>query len=78
MGRDDRSRSVVRGGWVLSMDPGEPAPRRRRRDRADGSIAAVGPADEPVAARPGAEVIGDGHGIVMPGLSTRTPTSARA
>ncbi|MBS1888626.1 MAG: amidohydrolase family protein [Actinobacteria bacterium] len=35
---------------------------------ADGSIATVGPAAELLAAHPEAEVVGDGNGIVMPGM----------
>jgi len=61
--------AVVRGAWVLTMDPELGAVRDGAVAlAADGSIAAVGPAAELVAAAPGAEVVGDGHGIVMPGL----------
>lgn len=61
--------TIVRGAWVLAMAPG----RELVRDGAvaiapDGAIDAVGPYEELAAARPGAEVVGDGKGVVMPGL----------
>ena len=60
---------LVRGAWMLGMAPGGEA----LRDGAvaigdDGAIAAVGPANELAARFPDAEVVGDGAGIVMPGL----------
>jgi 5-methylthioadenosine/S-adenosylhomocysteine deaminase len=61
--------AVVRGAWVLSMDAGIGALRDGAvAIAADGSIAAVGPAGELHAANPGAELVGDGNGIVLPGL----------
>lgn len=60
--------TIVRGAWVLAMDPA----RELVRDGAvafssDGEILAVGPHEEVVAAHPGAAVVGDGAGIVAPG-----------
>ena len=60
---------LVRGAWVLAMAPG----REALRDGAvaigdDGAVAAVGPGDELAARFPEAEVVGDGAGIVLPGL----------
>ncbi len=61
--------ALVRGAWVLAMAPD----RELIRDGAvllgsDGAIAAVGPAAELAAANPEADLIGDEHGIVLPGL----------
>ncbi len=62
--------TIVQGSWVLAMAPGEDA---ALRDAAvaiadDGAIADVGPAGRLLAAHPGAEVVGDGYGIVLPGF----------
>jgi 5-methylthioadenosine/S-adenosylhomocysteine deaminase len=58
---------VVRGGHVLTMGPAG--------DLTDGAVAfaggqvlEVGPFAEIVAGHPEAEVVGDGHGVVLPGL----------
>ena len=60
--------SIVRGNWVLTMGP-----RGALRNAAvvfdgEGRIMEVGAADEVIAANPGAEVFGDGNGIVIPGF----------
>lgn len=60
---------LVRGAWVLAMAPGA----ELVRDGAvaitdDGAVAAVGPAAGLAARFPEAEAVGDGNGIVMPGL----------
>jgi cytosine/adenosine deaminase-related metal-dependent hydrolase len=61
--------TVVRGAWVLTMDPTlGPIRDAAVAIAADGSIAAAGPFGEVSAAHPGAEVVGDGNGIVLPGL----------
>lgn len=61
--------TIVRGAWALTMaSPGEALRDAAVAIAADGSIAAVGPAPELLAANPGAAVAGDGEGIVMPGL----------
>lgn len=62
------SATIVRGAWVLAMQPG----RELVRDGAvafdgAGEILAVGSYDEVAAAHPGAAVVGDGAGIVAPG-----------
>ncbi|MDO8213213.1 amidohydrolase [Conexibacter sp. CPCC 206217] len=62
-------RTVVRGAWVLAMDPA----CELVRDGAvafgeDGAIAAVGPWERLRAQFPGAAVVGDGNGIVLPGF----------
>ena len=58
---------VVRGGHMLTMGPAG--------DLADGAVAfaggqvlQVGPFAEVVAGNPEAEVVGNGHGVVLPGL----------
>lgn len=63
------AQTLVRGAWVLAMTPGA----ELIRDGAvvlteDGAIASVGGAEELAAAHPEAEVVGDGNGIVMPGM----------
>jgi 5-methylthioadenosine/S-adenosylhomocysteine deaminase len=63
------SSTLVRGAWVLAMAPD----RELFRDGAvligpDGAIAEVGGAAELGAANPDAEVVGDQHGVVLPGL----------
>jgi cytosine/adenosine deaminase-related metal-dependent hydrolase len=59
--------ALVRAAWVLTMGP-----RGEVRDGAvhvrDGAVAAVGPYAELRAALPAVEVVGDGTGIVAPGL----------
>jgi 5-methylthioadenosine/S-adenosylhomocysteine deaminase len=59
--------TVVRGGHVLTMGPAG--------DLAGGAVAfagdevvAVGPFDQVQARFPDAEVVGDDHGVVLPGL----------
>lgn len=59
---------LVRGAWVLTMGP-----EGAIRDGAvafdeTGAITATGSAEELLAANPGAEVVGDGNGIVLPGF----------
>ncbi|MDO8189351.1 amidohydrolase [Conexibacter sp. JD483] len=61
--------TVVRGAWLLAMDPA----RELLRDGAvafgsDGAIAAVGPWPELQARFPAAAVVGDGNGLVLPGF----------
>jgi 5-methylthioadenosine/S-adenosylhomocysteine deaminase len=61
--------TLVRGAWVLTLDgnrQAEPVAAVAIAD--DGSIAAVGAFGELEARWPDACVVGDGHGIVMPGL----------
>ncbi|MEY3020344.1 MAG: hypothetical protein RLZZ272_1328 [Actinomycetota bacterium] len=62
-----RDEVVVRGAWVLTCGPDG-----RVRDGAvhlrDGAIVAVGPADEVRRGAPGVREVGDGSGIVLPGL----------
>lgn len=61
--------TLVRGAWVMTMAP----EAELIRDgavviSAEGSIAAADEFERLSAAHPGAEVVGDGNGIVMPGL----------
>ncbi len=64
-----RAPAVVRGAWVLTMDHELDALRDAAVAIAsDGSIAAVGAATEVTAAYPDAETVGNGEGIVMPGM----------
>jgi 5-methylthioadenosine/S-adenosylhomocysteine deaminase len=59
--------TVVRGGHVLTMGPaGDLAGGAVAF--ADGEILAVGPFDEVAARFPDAKVVGDDHGVVLPGL----------
>jgi len=61
--------TLVRGAWVLAFAPGAEAVRDAAvHIGSDGSIAGVGPAAELMARHPDAEVVGDGNGVVMPGL----------
>ncbi|HEY7256395.1 MAG TPA: amidohydrolase [Solirubrobacterales bacterium] len=61
--------TVVRGAWALTMDPAlGPVRDGAVAIGSDGSILDVGPAEAIVAADPEAEVVGDGNGIVLPGL----------
>lgn len=60
--------TIVRGAWVLTMGP-----LGALRDAAvafdeSGSITGVGPAANLLAVNPGATVVGDGNGIVLPGF----------
>ncbi len=60
--------TVVRGAWVLTMGPAGAI-----RDGAvmignDGSILEVGSFEQVTANHAGAEVVGDGNGVVMPGF----------
>jgi 5-methylthioadenosine/S-adenosylhomocysteine deaminase len=59
--------TVVRGGHVLTMGPDGDLPDGAVAFR-DGQILAVGPAAEVTGRFPGAEVVGDEWGVVMPGL----------
>ena len=62
-----KAATVVRGGHVLSMGPaGDLAGGAVAF--ADGEILAVGPFGEVDARFPDAEVVGDDHGVVLPGL----------
>lgn len=67
MSLPDRQRALVRGGWVLTMGPAE-----ELRDGAvhieDGAIVAVGPYPELRSLHPEVTVVGDGTGVVIPGL----------
>jgi cytosine/adenosine deaminase-related metal-dependent hydrolase len=61
--------TLVRGAWVLAMDPAQ----ELVRDGAvafdgDGAIAAVGPWAQLRERFPAAEVVGDGNGLVLPGF----------
>lgn len=61
--------TLVRGAWAITMAPGAELVRDGAVVIAgSGSIAAVGSTPELVAAFPDAEVVGDGNGIVMPGM----------
>ncbi len=62
------SDTVVRGAWALTMGPGGAIRNGAVAFDADGAITAVGEAEELIASRPGAEVVGDGNGIVLPGF----------
>ncbi|MCB0828096.1 MAG: amidohydrolase family protein [Solirubrobacterales bacterium] len=60
--------TIVRGAWLLTMGP-----QGAIRDGAvafdrDGAITAVGDPAELIATNPGAELVGDGNGVVLPGL----------
>ena len=60
--------TIVRGAWVLTMGP-----QGALRDAAvsfdeSGRLLAVGPAADLLAVNPGATVVGDGNGIVLPGF----------
>lgn len=64
-----RDKTLIRGAWVLTMEPGA----ETIRDGAvvigeDGAIAAVGDAAQLATEHPDAEVVGDGDGIVLPGF----------
>lgn len=68
-GAAKREETLVRGAWVLAMSSGADA----LRDggvllSADGEVLAVGGAEELAAKNPGAVVVGDGNGVVMPGM----------
>ena len=58
---------IVRGNWVLTMGPRGALRNAAVAFDAEGRIVGVGPADEVIAANQGAEVSGDGNGIVIPG-----------
>ena len=61
--------TIIRGAWVLAMAPGAELVRDGGVLIADdGSIAAVDVFDKLAAANPQAEIVGDGNGVVMPGL----------
>jgi 5-methylthioadenosine/S-adenosylhomocysteine deaminase len=66
----DPPNTIVRGAWALTMDPSlGPIRDGAVALGADGSILGVGPAEELIgAAGSDAEIVGDGNGIVMPGL----------
>ena len=59
---------IVRGNWVLTMGPRGALRNAAVAFDAEGRIVGVGPADEVIAANQGAEVSGDGNGIVIPGF----------
>ncbi len=59
---------LVRGAWVLTMEPGAGAIRDGAVLFEGGEVAASGAHAELAAAHPDAEVVGDGNGIVMPGM----------
>lgn len=61
--------TIVRGAWVMAMAPGAELVRDGGvMFSGDGSISAVGPYRALAHANPEARVVGDGNGIVMPGL----------
>ncbi|MCD6727757.1 MAG: amidohydrolase family protein [Solirubrobacteraceae bacterium] len=60
--------TLVRGAWVLAMAPGAEAIPDGAVLFDDGAVDAVGPFEELRAAHPAVEVVGDGHGIVLPGF----------
>jgi cytosine/adenosine deaminase-related metal-dependent hydrolase len=61
--------TVVRGAWALTMDPGlGPVRDAAVAITADGGIAEVGDAATVVPRHPRAETVGDGNGILLPGL----------
>lgn len=65
----DSARTLVRGAWVITMDGGDDLVRDGAvAIAADGSILAVGDFESLSASHPTAEVVGDGNGIVMPGM----------
>ncbi len=69
MSGNGRGETLVRGAWVLTMDPVAGAIRDGAVVlAADGSIDSVGVAEQLVPAHAEAEVLGDGMGIVLPGL----------
>ncbi|MCB0830886.1 MAG: amidohydrolase family protein, partial [Solirubrobacterales bacterium] len=62
------SGTIVRGAWALTMGPGGAIREGAVAFDGDGRITAVGKAVELAAADPGATVVGDGNGIVLPGF----------
>ncbi|HNC94075.1 MAG TPA: hypothetical protein PLJ64_11110, partial [Solirubrobacterales bacterium] len=60
--------TIVRGAWALTMGPAGAIREGAVAFDGDGAISAVGPADQLIAADPGAELVGDGNGIVLPGF----------
>ncbi len=60
--------TIVRGAWALTMGPGGAIREGAVAFDGSGAITAVGKAEELIAANPGAEVVGDGNGIVLPGF----------
>lgn len=61
--------TLVRGAWMLTMSPGAGAVRDGGvLLSTDGEILAVGGAEELAAEHPEADAVGDGNGIVMPGM----------
>lgn len=61
--------TIVRGAWLLAMAPDSAAIRDGAVALDDGgAVAEVGPFDAVRDAHPGATVVGDGTGIVMPGM----------
>jgi len=60
--------TIVRGAWVLTMGPAGALRDAAVAFDPDGRITAVGDPAELLATNPGAEVVGDGNGIVLPGF----------
>lgn len=60
--------TIVRGAWVLTMGPAGALRDAAVAFDADGRITAVGDPAELLATNPGAEIVGDGNGIVLPGF----------
>jgi len=60
--------TIVRGAWALTMGPAGAIREGAVGFDSEGAITAVGSAEELIAANPGAEVVGDGNGIVLPGF----------
>lgn len=60
--------TIVRGAWVLTMGPAGTIREGAVAFAGDGSILEVGSFDEVSANHAGAEVVGDGNGVVLPGF----------
>jgi len=60
--------TIVRGAWVLTMGPAGALRDAAVAFDGDGRIIATGKPDELLAVNPGAAVVGDGNGIVLPGF----------
>jgi len=62
------SRALIRGAWVLAMAPAGEALRDAAVLIDGGAVGAVGPYEALRAAHRDVEVVGDGHGVVLPGF----------
>ncbi len=63
----NHSDALIRGAWVLTMGKSA-AVRNGAVHIAEGRVQEVGPFEEVAASHPASEVVGDGTGIVIPGL----------